>query len=89
MLGSSVVPDFDETKNTVVAGATRSSMALTCWGSVESSTWSRGNPGVGAKVAASTSGQRLDPPMPRTTASVNPSLRTISASSRKRWAFAA
>ena len=44
MLGSSVVPDFEETKKSVFDRSSSSSHVVICCGSVESSTRSRGSP---------------------------------------------
>jgi hypothetical protein len=53
-------------------------------GSVESSVCSIGQPGLTPSTARSTSGARLEPPMPRSTTSVNPSALTRSANDRMR-----
>ena len=66
-----VPPDLLETMNTVLAMSILASIARTWAGSVESSTCSFGKPAFRAKVSASTSGPKLDPPMPSTTASEN------------------
>ena len=52
MFGSSVVPDFEETKKSVFARSSSSSSVVICCGSVESSTRSRGSPSAGGKVSA-------------------------------------
>jgi hypothetical protein len=65
-----VPPDLLETMKSVWARSTASSIARTCAGSVESSTCSFGKPDFLANVSASTSGPRLEPPMPSTTASL-------------------
>ena len=56
----------------------RCSNVRTCAGSVESSTCSSGNPVSRPKVIFSTSGPRLDPPMPRSRTCETPSLRATS-----------
>src|ERR1035441_6941170 len=76
MLGSSVLPDLLETMKRVLARSIFFSTLLICAGSVESSMCRRGKPGVCPKVSASTSGQRLDPPMPSSRMSENPPLLT-------------
>src|ERR1700730_17982895 len=81
MLGSRVLPDLLETMKSVLARSSFFSTVLICAGSVESSMCRRGKPGVCPKVSASTSGQRLDPPMPSSRMSENPALLTSSANS--------
>ena len=51
--------------NSVLPRSTARSIALICAGSVLSSMWKRGQPGCRPKVSPSTSGPRLDPPMPK------------------------
>src|SRR3989454_1029699 len=53
-------------------------------GSVESSTSTSGNPSIRPNVSFSTSGQRLEPPMPSRSARVKPSRATSSATRRRR-----
>ena len=65
IFGSSVEPDLLATTTRASPRFTSSQAAFTCAGSVESTMRSAGNPGCGPKVLASTSGQRLEPPMPR------------------------
>ena len=87
MFGSSVVPDFEDTKNSVFSKSSSSSSVLICCGSVESRTRSRGSPAVWeANVNERTSGQRLDPPIPSTTACLKPADRMSSWSAVKRCA---
>src|SRR5579862_3122671 len=57
IFGSSVVPDLLETINKVFARSTFFSKALTCAGSVESSTCNWGKPDILPKVSANTSAQ--------------------------------
>src|ERR1041385_1727496 len=64
MLGSSVEPDLLATMKSVRLRSTWLSMDLICAGSVESSTCSSGWPACWPKVIFSTSGQRLEPPIP-------------------------
>jgi hypothetical protein len=64
MFGSSVVPDLLETMNSVRSGSIASSTAFTCAGTVESRTSIAGNFSAEPKLLASTSGKRLDPPIP-------------------------
>ena len=61
-----VEPDLDDARWSVVAGSHSSPNRVMAAGSVVSSTWSRGRPAVARSVRASTSGNRLDPPMPIT-----------------------
>ena len=72
MLGSSVLPDLEETINSVLPRSTARSIALICAGSVLSSMWKRGQPDCGPKAAPKTSGPRLEPPMPSRTTLVKP-----------------
>ncbi len=58
--------------NSVLPRSTACSIALICAGSVLSSMWKRGQPACRPKVLPSTSGPRLDPPIPSRTTSVNP-----------------
>src|SRR5215510_15099789 len=83
MLGSSVLPDLLETMHTVLARFTLPSNVLTWDGSVESSTCNSGNPGILPKVILSTSGPRLDPPMPSSRACEKPASWTSLAISRR------
>src|SRR5262245_4810147 len=77
-----VVPDLlDTTYRVVLAGV---AAARTAAGSVESSTWNRGYPGATPSTVRSTSGARLDPPMPSNTTSVMVSRLTDSANVRSR-----
>ena len=69
-LGSVVPPDLLETMNSVLSRLIDASVRCTCAGSVESTMRRFGKPSACPKVSASTSGPRLDPPMPRTTTSV-------------------
>ncbi len=85
MFGSSVLPDLLETMKIVFARSSFASRALTCAGSVESRTRNSGYPGMFPKVSFRTSTQRLDPPMPRSTACLNPAARISSAIFWKRW----
>ena len=80
-LGSSVLPDLLATITSVRSRSTRPSSAATCDGTVESRTCSSGAPGWRPKVRASTSGHRLEPPMPSSSACVKPSRRTPAAMS--------
>ena len=84
---SIVPPDFDETMNSVVPRST-ASRTLRIWsGCVESSTWSLTAPSP--NESRNTSGARLEPPMPSSTASVMPSSRTSAANVRRSSASAA
>ena len=73
-----VVPDFEATMNSVRATSICASSACTASGTVESSTSSSR---ISARAfrtrAASTSEQRLEPPMPRTTTCVEIALDAI------------
>src|SRR5205814_3088917 len=82
IFGSSVLPDLLDTTNNVFARSTFCSNALTWGGSVESRTYDLGKPEIGPKVNASTSGHKLDPPMPSTSTSRNPSFLISSATPR-------
>ena len=72
IFGSSVLPDLLDTMKIVFARSIRFSMALICAGSVESSTCNSGKPPTVPKVSRITSGHRLEPPMPRSRAWLNP-----------------
>ena len=76
--GSMVVPDLDATMKSVRRRSISRSSERICAGTVESRTWSTGWPGTRPKVRAKTSGQRLEPPMPSTTAWAKPARRTSS-----------
>ncbi len=78
------MPDLLETKNKVFVRSTRSANDLIWAGSVESSTCSLGQPGRWPNDLAITSGQRLEPPMPRTIASEKPASFTSRAKFVKR-----
>ncbi len=58
--------------------------ARTAAGSVESIMRKRGDPAATPRTARITSGARLDPPMPSSTTSVNPSSLTASANAMMR-----
>src|SRR5450755_4174178 len=83
MLGSSVLPDLLDTIHTVLERSTLLSMALICAGSVESSTCNSGYPSIFPKVMRKTSGHRLEPPMPRSSACLNPACLISAAISCK------
>ncbi len=68
---STVPPDFDETTKSVFWRSILPSTSRTAPGSVESSTCSRGEPGMSPKERRITSGPRLEPPMPSSTTSLN------------------
>ncbi len=70
--------------NSVVPRSTACSMVLICAGSVLSSMWKRGQPERRSKVSPSTSGPRLEPPMPSRTMSVKPRCFTSRAKSCSR-----
>src|SRR5215469_12944757 len=72
MFGSRVEPDLLATTASVFVRSTLSRVAFTCAGSVESTMCSTGYPLCGPKVTPRTSGQRLEPPMPRSNADWNP-----------------
>ena len=76
MFGSRVVPDLDDTTNSVRPRSTCASHPRTWAGSVESSTESSGQPGSVPNVMRRTSGQRLEPPIPRRRTCVKPACRT-------------
>ena len=69
---SSVDPDFDETRKSVFARSSFRSRARMAFGCVVSRTWKVSAP----KVRRSTSGARLEPPMPARTTLVRPSSYT-------------
>src|SRR5205823_4516245 len=71
IFGSSVLPDLLDTMQSVFFRSSFFSMALICTGSVESSTCNSGNPAIFPKVMRSTSGQRLDPPIPSSSTYLN------------------
>ena len=85
MFGSSVLPDLLETMKRVLAISILFSKDLTCAGSVESRTCNSGKPEILPKVIFSTSGHKLDPPIPSNRTCEKPALRTSSATSRKSW----
>jgi hypothetical protein len=64
---SMVEPDLEAATCRVRSGGHASATRATAAGCVESSTTRRGRPGCGPKVLASTSGNRLEPPMPMST----------------------
>jgi hypothetical protein len=76
---SIVVPDLEAATTRVEAHGSRRSTSSTAPGSVESSTVRRGEPAVGPKTRASTSGNSDDPPMPTSRTSVTPSATTPAA----------
>ncbi len=67
---SVVPPDLLDTMNRVRSRSRAASVARTAAGSVESQMRRWSAPSAGAKVRLSTSGARLEPPMPSSTASV-------------------
>ncbi len=73
MLGSSVPPDLLLTMQSVFERSTRACSAAICAGSVLSSTSSSGKPACRPNVSASTSGPRLEPPMPSSSTCWKPS----------------
>jgi hypothetical protein len=77
-----VVPDLLASRKSVRRGSAL--MLSTAAGSVESSMCSAGHPGDAPITARSTSGARLDRPMPSSTTSVKPSAFTRAANSRSR-----
>src|SRR5919108_2333522 len=79
MLGSSVLPDLLETMHSVLFRSSFASIDLICTGSVESSTCRSGKPLIFPKVLHSTSGQRLDPPIPSSNACLKRAFCTSSA----------
>ncbi len=89
MFGSSVAPDLLDTMNNVLAMSICFSMDLICAGSVESKTCNSGWPSCLPKVSFSTSGQRLDPPIPSKRACLNPALMASAAASARSWRCAA
>src|SRR6266568_6756776 len=78
-LGSSVEPDLLATTTNVSARSTLLRAAFTCAGSVESTMCRAGNPDCGPKVTAKTSGQRLEPPIPRSKTDLKPAVFTSAA----------
>src|SRR5215470_4345698 len=88
MFGSSVLPDLLETMQRVFLRSSFFSMALICAGSVESRTCISGKPAILPNVMRSTSGQRLEPPMPRRIACLNLRFFTSAASSLNELALA-
>ncbi len=75
---SAVVPDLEEATTRVCsAGSSAATRAIAC-GSTESSTWSSSPRAGRARLRATTSGNRLEPPIPSTTAWVRPSARACS-----------
>src|ERR1035437_5724869 len=71
-LGSSVEPDLLATTTSVSARLTLSRAAFTCTGSVESTMCSSGKQACRPKVTLSTSGHRLEPPMPTSSTDFHP-----------------
>ena len=71
-----VPPDFEETRKSVCRGSCAAVTARTAAGDVLSSTVSSRNLGATPSMRRMTSGARLDPPMPRSTAWVKPSALT-------------
>ena len=63
-----VEPDLLAERNSVDSRQIESSQAWIWAGSVESRTLRSGNPSLTPKHRRSTSGHKLDPPMPRSTA---------------------
>ena len=80
-LGSTVEPDLLDTMNRVVAMSRLSSVFSITSGSVVSSTVREGWPSALGNILLKTSGQRLDPPMPRSTTSFMPAACTSLAKS--------
>src|SRR5712691_8848166 len=78
MFGSRVVPDLLDTMKRVLAGSSLRSTLRIWAGSVESSTCSSGKPAPRPKVIRSTSGQRLEPPIPRSRTWSKPPVRASS-----------
>ena len=70
--------------NSVLPISTACSIALICAGSVLSNMWKRGQPACRPNVLPSTSGPRLDPPIPSSTRSVNPLCFTSFAKASRR-----
>ena len=83
ILGSMVPPDFDETRNSVLAGSISPATLRTREGTVESSTINRGRSGTAPIDCPITSGPSELPPMPSNTTCSNPASRTESANARK------
>ena len=71
ILGSSVLPDLEETINSVLPRSTARSSALICEGWVLSSMWKRGQP-LRSEPLAEYFRSRLDPPIPSRARSVKP-----------------
>ena len=82
ILGSSVVPDLLETMKSVLARSISLSRAFTCAGSVESRIRSCGWPSAFPNVSDSTSGQRLEPPIPSSSACSKPASLTSAQGGR-------
>ncbi len=80
IFGSSVLPDLLDTMQSVFLRSSFFSMALICVGSVESSTCSSGKPAIFPNVMRSTSGHKLDPPMPSSSTCLNFAFFTSTAS---------
>src|SRR5438477_5999119 len=80
MFGSSVLPDLLETMHSVFLRSSFFSIALICAGSVESRTCSSGNPATLPKVMSSTSGHKLEPPIPSNRTCLNFAFFTSDAS---------
>ena len=72
---SIVEPDFDDATCRVTSGSHSRPIRAMATGSVVSRTWSRGRFGAGSNVRASTSGKRLEPPIPITSTCSTPSTR--------------
>src|ERR1700730_12690093 len=87
MFGSRVEPDLLETKKRVFSRSILFSKDLICAGSVESSTCRSGNPSIFPNDVRKTSGHRLDPPIPMSSASVKPVLPISRANSSKSLAL--
>src|SRR5215469_9005218 len=83
ILGSSVDPDLLETMNKVSFKSTAFSADRICAGSVESSTSSSGKPAILPKVVLSTSGHKLEPPIPSSRAFVKEPCLTASEMLRR------
>ncbi len=81
IFGSRVAPDLLETKNRVWDRSILFSKVLICAGSVESRTCRSGKPAMWPNERRSTSGQRLEPPIPRSNALEKPERFTSSANS--------
>src|SRR5260370_12875219 len=83
IFGSSVLPDLLETMQRVLFRSSFFSIVLICTGSVESSTCIPGNPATWPKVLRSTSGHKLDPPIPSSRTCLNFAFFTSAASCLK------